>query len=136
MKIINFPVVHDDRGKLIALEELREIPFQIRRVYYIYDIPAESSRGGHAHIDLEQIMIAISGSFTVIVNNGILPEQSIELNTPRKGLYLPRLTWRSFKNFSSGSVCLVLASELYNEKDYINDKKEFFDQVLRRSSTV
>lgn len=119
-KIIELPKIPDRRGNLTFIEAGRHIPFDIRRVYYLYDVPGGASRGGHAHRDLEQFIIAASGSFTVVTDNGRQKEK-FYLNRSYYGLYIPTMTWREIENFSSGSVCLVLASEHYNEQDYIRD---------------
>ena len=123
-KIINFPVVHDYRGNLTFIENNRHIPFEIKRVFYLYDVPTSAIRGGHAHYTLEQVIIALSGSFEVIVNDGYT-RKTVFLNRPHYGLYLPPGVWRELANFSSNSVALVLASQPYNEKEYIRDYTTF-----------
>ena len=121
--IIEIPKIEDYRGNLAVIEE-DVIPFEVKRVYYLYDIPAGSSRGGHAHKVLSQFLIALSGSFDVIIkNNGI--EKRITLNNPSKGLLITPGNWRELENFSSGAVCLVLASDVYCENDYIRDFEVF-----------
>ncbi|MEM3828952.1 MAG: FdtA/QdtA family cupin domain-containing protein [Conexivisphaerales archaeon] len=122
--LIEFKKVSDSRGSLTVIESLKDIPFEIKRVYYIYDVPTSSYRGGHAHRNLQQVMIATSGSFDVIVDNGHTREK-FSLNKPYVGLYIPRMVWREMDNFSSGSVCLVLASDYFNESDYIRDYQLF-----------
>lgn len=127
-KIIEFPIVKDYRGNLTFIEENKHIPFQIRRIYYLYDVPTGATRGGHAHIKLEQVIIALSGSFEVILDDGYV-KKTFFLNRPHYGLYIPPGIWRELKNFSSNSVALVLASELYEEKDYIRDYETFKQMV-------
>jgi dTDP-4-dehydrorhamnose 3,5-epimerase-like enzyme len=122
--IIDLPKVTDQRGNLTFIEGNRHIPFPIRRVYYLYDVPAGALRGGHAHKKLEQLVVAASGSFTVVIDDG-RKRKKFFLNRPNYGLYIPRMAWRELENFSSGSVCLVLASEEYDESDYYRDRGEF-----------
>ncbi len=123
VKIIEIPKVHDVRGSLAVIEK-EVIPFSIKRVYYLYDVPSDSFRGGHAHKKLKQFLVAISGSFDVVLDNG-KQKVTISLNKPNKGLLIENFTWRELENFSSGAVCLVLASEEYDEADYIRDYKDF-----------
>jgi len=123
-QIIDIPVAHDKRGNLSVIESGQNIPFQIKRVYYLYDVPGGTKRGGHAHRNLEQLIIAVSGSFDIILHNG-KTQKKFMLNRSNCGLYVPKMTWREIENFSSGSVCLVLASEHYDESDYIRNFKEF-----------
>jgi dTDP-4-dehydrorhamnose 3,5-epimerase-like enzyme len=130
-RIINLPRVPDPRGNLTFIEGGRHVPFPIRRVYYLYDVPGGETRGGHAHKQLEQFIIAASGSFDVLVDDG-KQRQRFFLNRSYYGLYLPRMVWRELENFSSGSVCLVLASEVFEESDYFRDHQQFLD-ALRTS---
>jgi len=123
-QIIDIPVVHDKRGNLSVIESGENIPFSIKRVYYLYDVPGGTKRGGHAHRKLEQLIIAASGSFDVVLHNG-KKKEFYTLNRSNIGLYIPKMTWREIENFSSGAVCLVLASEHYDESDYIRNFKEF-----------
>ncbi|WP_299118674.1 FdtA/QdtA family cupin domain-containing protein [uncultured Winogradskyella sp.] len=123
VKIIEIPKVHDERG-ILAVIEKETIPFDIKRVYYLYDVPSDSFRGGHAHKEQQSIIIALSGSFEVIVDDG-KTKKRIMLNKPNQGLYIPTHIWREIDNFSSGSVCLVLASTEYSEDEYIRDYEEF-----------
>lgn len=123
IKIIEIPRIQDVRGNLSVLEGDMP-PFQIKRVYYLYDVPSDASRGGHAHKVLQQFLVATSGSFDVIVKDG-RNEKTITLNKPYLGLLLPNGIWRELDNFSSGSVCMVIASEVYQEEDYIRDFAEF-----------
>jgi uncharacterized RmlC-like cupin family protein len=123
-KIIELPRIQDPRGNLTFIEGEKHAPFDIKRVYYLYDVPGGESRGGHAHRELEQIIIAASGSFEVLLDDGIELKRFL-LNRPYYGLYVPKLLWRELDNFSSGSVCLVLASLQYDEADYYRDYREF-----------
>ena len=123
-EIYNFLIKGDERGSLIAIEQGYNAPFEIKRVYYLYDVPAGAERGGHAHKILQQFLVAISGSFDVILNDGKI-ETKVTLNKPYEGLLIKNKTWRELKNFSSGAVCLVLASEVFREDDYIRDFDDF-----------
>tara|TARA_R110002049_G_scaffold246194_3_gene420168 strand:- start:1295 stop:1696 length:402 start_codon:yes stop_codon:yes gene_type:complete len=127
VKLIDIPKVHDERGFLAVIEK-NTIPFAIKRVYYLYDVPTDSSRGGHAHKEQQSVIIALSGSFEVIVDDG-KTKKRIMLNKPNQGLCIPTHIWREIENFSSGSVCLVLASTDYNEEEYIRDFDIFKSQV-------
>jgi dTDP-4-dehydrorhamnose 3,5-epimerase-like enzyme len=115
---------HKEKGNITVIESLKQISFEIQRVYYLYDIPGGEERGGHAHKELSQLIIAVSGSFDVIVNDG-KSSKTITLNRPYQGLYIVPGIWRELVNFSSGSCCLVLASHHYNEADYIREYSEF-----------
>jgi dTDP-4-dehydrorhamnose 3,5-epimerase-like enzyme len=123
-KIVNFPKITDLRGNLSFIEENRQIPFEIKRVYYLYDVPSGATRGGHAHKSLEQIVIALSGSFDVVLDDGS-ERRKVFLNRPHYGLYIPPGVWRELENFSSNSVALSLVSQLYDETDYIRDYETF-----------
>jgi dTDP-4-dehydrorhamnose 3,5-epimerase-like enzyme len=123
-RIINLPKITDHRGNLTFIEGNRHIPFAVRRVYYLYDVPAGAVRGGHAHKKLEQLVIAASGSFTVVIDDGA-KRRKFFLNRPHYGLYIPRMVWRELEDFSSGSICVVLASEEYDESDYYRSHKVF-----------
>jgi hypothetical protein len=122
---VSLPRIVDGRGSLSFVESKRHVPFEIRRVYYLYDIPGGESRGAHSHKELRQVIIAASGSFDVITRQSGNTVKTYSLNRPYVGLYLPQMTWRELVNFSSGSVCLVLASHYYNETDYIRDFQEY-----------
>jgi dTDP-4-dehydrorhamnose 3,5-epimerase-like enzyme len=128
-RIVNFPKVTDYRGNLSFIEENNQIPFQIKRVYYLYDVPSGATRGGHAHKALHQVVIALSGSFEVILDDGIR-KRSFFLNRPHYGLYIPPKVWRELENFSSNSVALSLVSEVYDESDYVRNYDAFRSMVL------
>ncbi|ALJ04666.1 hypothetical protein APS56_05750 [Pseudalgibacter alginicilyticus] len=121
--IIDIPKIEDQRGNLSVIEK-DIIPYEIKRVYYLYDVPSGSFRGGHAHKNLTQFLIALSGSFDIHLNNG-KETKTVNLNRPNKGLLIPSGTWREIDNFSSGAVCLVLASDVFDEADYIRDFDDF-----------
>jgi len=127
-RIIDLPKVTDPRGNLTFIEGGRHIPFEIKRVYYIYDVPGGAERGGHAHKKLEQFIIAVSGSFDVVVSDGCNKRQ-FQLNRSYYGLYICSMIWREIENFSSGSVCMALSSEYYDEADYYRDYAEFLNEV-------
>jgi len=122
--ILEFNTVHNRSGNITFVENRQNIPFEIKRVYYLYDVPSGAERGGHAHKELYQLIIAASGSFDIIVDDG-QNKRIFELNRPNYGLLIVPGIWREIVNFSSGAICLVLASHAYNEKDYIRDYKEF-----------
>lgn len=126
--IVDIPRVHDERGFLAVIEK-NSIPFALKRIYYLYDVPTESSRGGHAHRQQQSVVIALSGSFEVIVDDGE-SKKRITLNKPNQGLYIPTYIWREIENFSSGAICLVLASTEYEEQEYIRDYNIFKNQLL------
>lgn len=121
--IIDIPRIKDGRGNLAVIEK-DCVPFAIKRVYYLYDVPSDAFRGGHAHKEQFEFLVALSGSFTVILDDGIT-KNAITLNKPNKGLLIPTGIWRELENFSSGSVCLVLASAVFDEDDYVRDYDEF-----------
>jgi hypothetical protein len=126
--IIDLPKITDVRGNLTVIESNQLIPFAIERVYYIYDIPGGESRGGHAHKQQQEFIIAASGSFDAILDNGML-SQRYHLNRGYYGLYVPQLIWRELDNFSTGSICLVLASGHFDEADYLRDYNDFLEAV-------
>lgn len=123
IKLINIPKIEDPRGNLSVIEH-DVVPFEIKRVYYLYDVPAGAERGGHAHKKLQQFLVALSGSFDVLLNDGKV-EKTVTLNKPFEGLLITNGIWRELKNFSSGAVCLVVASEVFEEADYIRDFEDF-----------
>lgn len=123
INIINIPKIEDPRGNLSVIEK-EVVPFEIKRVYYLYDVPAGAERGGHSHKEQQEFLIALSGSFDVILNDGKV-EKSVTLNKPFEGLLITNGIWRELKNFSSGAVCLVVASDVFLEADYIRDFNEF-----------
>ena len=122
-KILNLPKIEDRRGNLSVIEK-DTIPFEIKRVYYLYDVPTGAERGGHAHKEQEEFIVSVSGSFDVVLNNGE-EERVFSLNNPNQGLYVAQKTWRELRNFSSGAVCLVVSSGEFIEDDYIRDFDDF-----------
>ena len=123
-QIVELPKVHDPRGNLTFIENSRHIPFDIKRVYYLYDVPGGADRAGHAHKRLQQLFIAMSGSFDITLDDGER-QRRIHLNRSYNGLYVCPMIWRVIDNFSSGSVCMVLASDYYDESDYFRDYAAF-----------
>ena len=123
-KIMDLPKFTDPRGNLSVIEGGVHVPFDIKRVYYLYDVPGGSARAGHGHKELQQLMIAMSGSFDVIVDDGFA-RKKIHLNRSYHGLYIPKMMWREVDNFSSGAVCLVLASTPYDASDYYHEYSDF-----------
>lgn len=124
--LIKIPKIEDQRGNLSVIEN-NVIPFDFKRVYYLYDVPTGVERGGHSHIDQQEFLIALSGSFDVILNDGT-GKKTITLNKPYEGLLIPKGIWRELNNFSSGSICLVMASAVFDEEDYIRDYNIFLNQ--------
>ncbi|SHL11187.1 sugar 3,4-ketoisomerase [Flavobacterium chilense] len=121
--MIDFPKIENVLGNIAVIEN-GTVPFEIKRIYYLYDIPSSSKRGGHSHKKLQQILIAISGSFDVVLKDG-KTEKIVTLNKPDKGLLIKSNIWRELENFSSGAVCLVLASDVFDEGDYLRDYNDF-----------
>jgi hypothetical protein len=123
-KVIELPKNHRDKGNITAVNSLIEVPFSVNRIYYLYDVPGGESRGGHAHKELQQVIIAVSGSFDLIIDDG-KNKKTFNLNRPHSGVLMPKGLWRELDNFSSGSICLVLASHSYDENDYIRNYEDF-----------
>ena len=123
-KIIDLPKITDPRGNISFIEGGQHIPFDIKRVYYLYDVPGGSDRGSHAHKNLHQFVVAMSGSFDIVLDDG-KEKRKFQLNRSYNGLYVCPMMWRDLGNFSSGAVCMVLASEHYDEADYIRDYQQF-----------
>lgn len=128
IKLIEIPKIQDSRGNLSVVEG-NTIPFPLKRVYYLYDVPSDSERGGHSHKEQQELLIALSGSFEVVLKDGI-SETTVTLNKPNFGLLIGKGIWRELQNFSSGVVCLVLASDVFDEDDYIRDYNEFTNSKL------
>jgi hypothetical protein len=128
-KIVQMPKITEPRGNLTFIEGGKHIPFSIERVYYLYDVPGGAERGGHAHKELQQFIIAMSGSFDILLDDGT-EKKRFHMNRPYYGLYVCPMTWRELDNFSSGSVCLVLASHPYDESDYYRSY-DFFLKAIR-----
>ncbi len=128
IRIINLPKIEDERGNLSFIEEDNHIPFYIKRVYWIYDVPGGEFRGSHAFRESEEFIVALSGSFDIILHQGI-EEKKYSLTRSYYGLYIPKLVFRRLENFSTNSLALILSSAVYNEKDYIRDFKDFLTLV-------
>lgn len=129
-RTIELPQVHDPRGDLTFVEGETHLPFQIARVYYLYNVPVDAQRGGHAHRELEQVIFALSGSFRITLDNGQKKSEHW-LRDPRKGLYVSKLIWREMDCFSQGAVCMVLASRKYEEADYYRNYDDFLEAARR-----
>ncbi|MFY7665399.1 MULTISPECIES: sugar 3,4-ketoisomerase [Flavobacterium] len=127
IKQLELPKIENALGNIAVIEK-DTLPFAVKRVYYLYDIPSSAKRGGHAHLNLQQVLIAISGSFDVVLDDGSR-RQTITLNKPDRGLLITTKIWRELENFSSGAVCLVLASEEFSEDDYIRDYDDFLASI-------
>ena len=127
-EIVDLKVLHKERGNLTALENEVSIPFDVKRIYYLYDVPHGVDRGGHAHYELQQYVIAASGSFTFVLDDG-KEKKEFFLNSPRKALHIKPGIWREMKDFSGGSICLVLASRTYSEDDYIRNYQDYLAYV-------
>jgi len=127
--LINFPKILDPRGNLSFLQNNDQIPFEVQRVYWIYDVPGGEQRGGHAYKNLQEIVIALSGSFDVVLYDGV-KERRISLNRSYYGLYIPKMLWRHLENFSTNSLAFILADMPYDENDYIRNINEFRQQKI------
>ena len=127
-KMVELPKISDPRGNLTFIEGNSHVPFDIRRVYYLYDVPGGAERGGHAHKGLSQLIIAMSGSFDVVLDDG-REKDRFHLNRSYQGLYVCPMIWRELDNFSSGSVCMVLASNAYDESDYYRDYEAYIEAI-------
>jgi len=127
-KLLDLPKVTDPRGNLTFIEGLKHVPFEIRRVFFLYDVPTEESRGAHAHKTLHQFLVCLSGSFDVQMDDGER-RVSVHLNRPWRGLHVPPMIWAAEANFDPGTVCLVLASDIFSEPDYIRDYSDFLAYV-------
>ncbi|WP_284653601.1 sugar 3,4-ketoisomerase [Flavobacterium terrisoli] len=123
IQILDIPKIHDTRGNLSVIEG-NVIPFAMKRVYYLYDVPSGAERGGHSHKEQQEFLVALSGSFDVVLTDG-QQKKTVTLNKPNEGLLIPNGIWRELENFSSGSVCLVIASDVFEEADYIRDYNAF-----------
>ena|SRR6476661_8140723 len=130
-RIIELPKIADPRGNLTSIESERNIPFEIKRVYYLYDVPGGATRAGHGHKTLQQLIIAMSGSFDVTLDDGTRKEK-YHLNRSYCGLYVAPMMWREIDNFSSGSVCMVLASDFFDEADYFRYYDDFLEAIKAR----
>jgi dTDP-4-dehydrorhamnose 3,5-epimerase-like enzyme len=133
--ILELPRIGDPRGNLTFVEGRKHIPFDINRVYYLYDVPGGAERGGHAHRELQQLIIAMSGSFDIHLDDGV-SKKTIHMNRSYNGLYVCPMIWREIDNFSSGAVCMVLASDYYDEQDYYRDYNTFIKTVKNNASTI
>lgn len=123
-RLLDFPRITSGRGSITPLEAMKNVPFPIERLFYIYDVPGGASRGGHAHRDVEQLIVACMSSFDVVLDDG-RNRRTVTLNRAYYGLYIPKLIWAELVNFSSGAVCLVLASDVYAERDYFRGYEDF-----------
>ena len=130
-KIINLPIISNRKGNITPIEATHNVPFPIARVYYLFDVPGGASRGGHAHRELDQLVVSIMGAFDVLLDDG-RKRRTIRMDRAYYGLYIPRMIWRELDNFSSGAICLVLASLPYDEKDYLRS----YDDFLRQNGVV
>ena len=133
IRLFDLPKINDARGNLTFIEGANHVPFFIKRVYYLYDIPSGSFRGGHSHKKLEQLIVAINGSFKIKVDDAFHVKEFV-LSKPYEGLYIPPMVWRDLVEFSSDSVCMVLASEEYDEKDYYRVYDEFIKDARKENN--
>lgn len=131
INIIQLPKILDLRGNLSVIEELKDIPFKIERVHWIYDVPGGESRGGHAYKNTEEFIVALSGSFDVLLDKGDGIKQKIHLNRSYMGLYVPKMIWREMDNFSTNSVAMIISSTLYDSDDYIRNFEQFTKEAMQ-----
>jgi dTDP-4-dehydrorhamnose 3,5-epimerase-like enzyme len=132
--LIDIPRLDDERGSLSFIEGSAHIPFDIARIYYLYDVPGFSKRGGHAHKQLSQLIFAVSGSFDIVLDDGQNTKR-ITLTTPDRGLYVCPMIWRDLENFSKGAVCMVLASNVYDAEDYISDYRSYLAERIKQDQS-
>lgn len=130
-QVLDLPCITRPEGNITPVEPPDTLPFDIARVYYLYDIVGGASRGGHAHIALQQLIVAAMGGFSVVLDDGT-KQRTVNLNRPYQGLYLPNMIWRELVDFTSGGICVVLASMPYSEEDYIRDYDKFAERVAKR----
>lgn len=130
-RIVDLPRIRHDNGSLTFFQNSPEAPFTVRRVFYLYDIPGDSERGGHSHHRAQELIVALSGCFDVVLNDGH-QSRRFTLNRPYRGLYIPAGIWRELNNFSSGSVCLVLTSEKFDEDDYVREFDRFLELTAKK----
>lgn len=123
-RIIEFPKICDHRGNLTVIESERHVPFKVERVFYLYDVPSGTRRGGHAHRELYLVLVALAGSFEIVLDDGG-ERRTVRLDRPQQGLLIPPMIWHEMDNFSGGSVCMSIASAFYDESDYLRDYQEF-----------
>jgi dTDP-4-dehydrorhamnose 3,5-epimerase-like enzyme len=129
-KIINLPKINDPRGNLSFIESNNQIPFKIERSYWIYDVPGGEMRGGHAYTDMCEFIVALSGSFDLVLDDGV-NSKTIQLNRSYYGVYVPKMIWRTLENFSTNSLCMILASKPYSEELYLRDYDKFAKKILK-----
>jgi hypothetical protein len=134
-RVLSFPRISDARGTLTYIEAAKHVPFDVKRVFYLYDVPPGESRGAHAHRQLQQVLICLAGSFDVLVADGV-HERQFRLCHPAVGLYIPPLIWDTEVNFAPGSVCMVLASDFYDEGDYYRNRDAYLDAVAAARSAA
>jgi len=123
-QVVNLPQIGERAGNITPINGEIDIPFPIKRIYYLYDVPGGATRGGHAHLELQQLIVSVMGSFDVVLDDG-RESKRVRLERAYYGVYLPKMIWREIENFSSGGICLVLASDIYDPSDYIRDYEEF-----------
>jgi len=128
VKLINLPKILDERGNLTFIEQSKHIPFIIKRAYWVYDVPGGEVRGGHAYKKLNEFIVALSGSFDVVLDDG-KEKRTYSLNRSYYGLYVPQMIWRSLENFSTNSLCLILASDMYSPEDYLRDYNDYLSHI-------